>query len=51
MCAESEQGKGLVDTGTGGRRDVTRRDTLRPRKMLDLCLVEGDRDRGLCPFR
>lgn len=51
MSAESEQGKGLSRYRDQGRRDVARRDTLRPRKMSAHCPVEGNRDRDLCPLR
>lgn len=51
MSAESEPGKGLGRYRHEGRRDVARRGTLRPRKVSDLCSVEGNRDRDLCPFR
>lgn len=40
------RGKALAHT-----RTRVRKDSVRPRKMLDFCLVEWNRDRDLCPFR
>lgn len=39
-------GKALAHT-----RTRVRKDSVRPRKMLDFCVVEWNRDRDLCPFR
>lgn len=43
--------RGKAHTGTRVRDDAARKDSVGPRKMIDFCLVEWNRDRDLCPFR